>query len=378
MQKICIFTGFFLPHLGGVERYTNELVKELKKNSFEVIIVTANDNDYPSYEKLKDYTIYRLPVYNLFKNRYPILKKNKTYKEIINKLNKENFTAYICQTRFYLLTQVGVKMANNHNKEAIIIEHGSNHFTVNNKIFDFLGAKFEHYLTNRLKRKKVKFYGVSKRCNEWLKHFKIDAKEVLYNSINDKTYELYKDKHYLNKKKNKIYLGYIGRIIPEKGIELLLEVVKKLSKKYHNIELYIAGDGVEMEQYIAKYQEENIHFLGKLSYDDVLKLDNDLDIFIHPSMYAEGLPTSILEAGIMKTAVIATDRGGTVEVINNEDVGLIMEENEASLKEKLSYLLDNPKEITKLKNNIHKRVMNNFTWSITAKKLIKEVNNEKN
>ncbi len=378
MKKICIFTAFYPPHLGGVERYTEEIVKELVKSNSQITIVTTNDNNYPEYEKKENIIIYRLPVYKTFKNRYPIIKTNKKYREIINKIKSLNFDAYVCQTRFYLTTQIGVKIANNHNKKALIIEHGSSHFTVNNKILDFFGAKYEHFLTNRIKKKNVRFYGVSKSCNEWLKHFKIVADGVLYNSISDEIYDTYKNKHYFSKKeKNKIYIGYIGRIIKEKGVDLLLESVSELSKNYKNMELFIAGNGPEIEKYKTKYNNKNIHFLGVLSYDEVLKLCNDLDIFVHPSMYPEGLPTSILEAGLMKCAIIATNRGGTIEVINSKDMGLIMDENINSLKDNLKYLLDNNSKIKEYKENIHKRIINNFTWKITSQKLLKEVNNER-
>ena len=77
----------------------------------------------------------------------------------------------------------------------------------------------------------------------------------------------------------------------------------------------------------------------------------------------------------MKSAVIATDRGGTIEVINNKKYGLIMEENEASLEKNLTYLLDNPKKIKELQDNLQKRILEEFTWQVTAKKLIKEMEN---
>ena len=105
-----------------------------------------------------------------------------------------------------------------------------------------------------------------------------------------------------------------------------------------------------------------------------MALYNVTDIFVNPSMYPEGLPTSILEAGIMKCAIIATDRGGTTEVINNKKYGIIIEENINSLKKALVELLDNPNKISQMKKDIHDRIKTNFTWKIAAEKLIKELN----
>ena len=373
MKKIGIFTGFFLPHLGGVERYTDKLVEQLKIQGYEVVIVTSNDGNYINYEQTDNYKIYRLPSYNIVKQRYPIINKDKEYYELIERIKAEKIDYYICNTRFYLTSLIGAKLAKENNKKLFIIEHGSNHFTVNNKVLDFFGAKYEHFLTNRLKKYNPSVYGVSERCNNWLKHFKIEATGVFYNSVDDKTYELFKNKHYIKNKKDKIIIGFVGRVIKEKGIILLLEVFERLSKEYKNIELYVAGNGPILEEVKSKYTNKKIHFVGKLNYEEVMSLYNDLDIFINPSMYPEGLPTSILEAGIMKSAIIATDRGGTIEVINKEKYGIIMEENEESLEKSLKLLLNDYQKIEDLKNNIQDRILKEFTWKETSKKVIKEL-----
>ena len=206
-----------------------------------------------------------------------------------------------------------------------------------------------------------------------LKHFKMNANVVFYNAIDENAYNNFKNKHYLKKNPNKIVITFAGRIIKEKGIIELLEAYKKITKKYDNIELYIAGDGPILEQLKKDYQHKNVHFEGKLTYNEVMSLYNDTDIFVHPSMFPEGLPTVILEAGIMKCAIIATDRGGTIEVINDEKYGIIVGENIDSITEKICYLLDNKDEINKRKENIHKRIMKNFTWKVTAKQVSDEL-----
>lgn len=374
MKKICIFTGYALPHLGGVERYTDKIAEEMSKMGYEITIVTTNENNYADYEKKDNYEIFRLPIYKLFKKRYPILKKNKKYRAIIKEIENKKFDAYICQTRFHLTTFAGVKIAKKNNIIPIVIEHGSNHFTVNNKILDFFGEKYEHFLTNKLKRYNPIFYGVSERCNNWLKHFKIESSGVLYNSISEKDYNEFKKKTYIkDKSSNKIYIAFIGRIIKEKGVEMLLESFSNLNKKYSNIELFIAGDGPKLEEYKNNYVNSKIHFEGKITYEEVMALCNDTDIFVHPSMFPEGLPTSILEAGLMKCAVIATDRGGTKEVINVDRFGIIIEENIDSLTKSLEELINDKSKIEYLKNNLHERILENFTWKITAQKLIKEI-----
>ena len=372
-KTIAFFNGFYIPHLGGVERYTSKVVEILKKK-YNIIIVTTNDSNYKSKEIIDDIKVYRLPVYSLCKNRYPFLHKNSEYKELLADLNKENIDYIICNTRYYQTSILGSKVSKDKKCPLYVIDHSSNHISVGNKIFDFFGSIYEHHLTKKIKRYNPKFYGVSKRCNKWLKHFDIKASGVFYNAIDDKVYnEFY---HEVNNG-DTIVLSYIGRIIKEKGVLNLLEAFSELRKKYSNIELHIAGDGPLLEKIKNEYTDSHIHFLGKLNYEEVMNLCVKTDIFVHPSMYPEGLPTSILEAGVMKCAVVATDRGGTKEVINNSNVGLIVKENVEDLVKKLDFLLSNYDEMNKLKENIHNRIIHNFTWKQTAKAIEKELENER-
>lgn len=366
-KTIAIFNGFYLPHLGGVERYTSKLIEQL--TDYNIIIVTTNNDNYSDYEETENLKIYRLPTRKLFKNRFPILKKNKIYKDLVNRINKEKIDYVICNTRYYQTSILGAKLSKKRGIPLVFIEHSSNHISVGNKVLDYLGAHYEHYLTRKIKKYNPVFYGVSKKCNEWLKHFNIDAKGVFYNSIDESTYSEFHQKK--DKSKNMI-ICYAGRIIVEKGIVNLLEAYETLLNKHNNIELHIAGDGPILSQLKEKYK--NVKFLGKLGYDDVMKLYDKTDIFVHPSMYPEGLPTVILEAGIMKNAIIATDRGGTKEVICNSDCGFIVEENIEDLVDKIDMLLKQPELIEKMKENIHKRIIENFTWVKTSGYVRKELN----
>ena len=343
-KEIIIFTEYFIPKLGGVERYTDKLVNELK-SKYNITIITSKPDEVEEYEEKENVRIFRVPIHKIFKNRYALIKNNKKLKQIIKEMNKTKYDFLLCQTRFFPLTYFGVKYAKKNNIPVMVIEHGSSHFTVNNKVLDFLGHIYEHKLTNAVKKKCDLFYGVSERCVLWLKHFKIDAKGVLYNSIDQNDYDKYKDKYFFKKNKGEINICYAGS-----------PILEDLKEKYS--------------------KNKKIKCLGKLSFDNVMKLYNSCDIFVYPSMYAEGLPTSILEAGLMKCTVVATDRGGTVEVITNKKDGLICEENTESIHDNIKYLLDNPKIMEEYSEKLHKRIIENFTWNVTAEKLSKIIEKE--
>lgn len=370
MKVIAIFTGYFSPHLGGVEKYVEKLSYHLSAKKYKVIIITSNHDNLLYIEERKNLKIYRLPVLNLFRNRYPIPKINCNYIKIIKEIKNQKIDYLLLNTRFHLISLIGAKIGKKLKKPILLIEHGSNHFTVNNKILDFCGHLYEHILTNVLKKYVDKYYGVSLGCNEWLKHFKIEADGVFYNSIEKEDYEKYKKKFFIKKKKNEIIITFAGRLIKEKGIFILLDAFNSLSRKYPQLKLIIAGEG----PLFSKLKSTNkIWFTGKLTHEKIMTLFNSSDIFVHPSMFPEGLPTSILEAGLMKCAIIATDRGGTIEVINNNDLGLIIKENSVDLEEKIEHLVQNPKLLIMLKENISRHIINNFTWDKVTNKIIEEM-----
>lgn len=364
MKTVAFFSGYFLPHTGGVERYEYNLAKQLKKHGVRVIIVTTNYEEGLKEVEENEYAkIYRLPIYKLFSKRYPIIKKNKKYNELIKKLKEEKIDYCILNTRFWLTSLVGAKFANDLNIPRCLIEHGSSHFTVYNKVLDFFGEKYEHVLTNEIKKYVKDFYGVSKACCKWLEHFNIEAKGVLSNAIDISEY-----KEVVKNNKDTIRILYAGRLIKDKGVLILVQAYEELTKKYPNIILTLAGDG---ELYEDLSKKSNIEVLGKLNHEDMMEMYLQSDIFVSPSKFPEGLPTTILEAGLMKCAVIATNMGGTAEIIEDNKTGFICKPEVFDIIEKLELLLKNEKLRKDISENLHTEVINRFSWENTTKNMLK-------
>jgi glycosyltransferase involved in cell wall biosynthesis len=370
MKKIAIFSGYSLPHLGGVENYTKNLENELLKNGYSIINVSSNYEFSNKYKFFSDKCIinYLLPVKKIFISRYPIIKKNKIYKDIINELNNNKIDAIIVNTRFYLTSLVGAKYGKNHNIPVFLIEHGSQHLTVNNRVLDFLGAIYEHCLTTYIEKYVDYNFGVSKAACVWQKHFGINSDGVWYNSINDFSINTQKCTV-----KSKIQLLYAGRIIKQKGIIELLSTFEKLCGKYSNIYLTIAGDGELLYELKEKYKNNSkIFFTGKLDFEDLKQWYLKTDIFVYAPIWPEGLPTSILEAGLMKCAVVSSPQGGIKEIIENNKNGLLVN-NMAELESALICLISNYDLRKKLSSNLEEEVRKKFLWSVTSKKAIADI-----
>lgn len=133
------------------------------------------------------------------------------------------------------------------------------------------------------------------------------------------------------------------------------------------MKLVIAGDG-DLYERLKNDQKNNpsIELVGRLDFKQVMRLYACTDIFVYPSLYPEGLPTSVLEAGLMKNAVIATPRGGTEEVIVDESHGIIVDGSAQSLQSAMTRLIDDPRVREMMSNKIYKRVTTVFTWDKVA------------
>ncbi|MGV3028760.1 glycosyltransferase family 4 protein [Streptococcus hyovaginalis] len=368
-KTVVFFSGFYLPFLGGVERFTEKLTKHLVEVGYNIIIVASkHDESLPSIEENDAVKIYRLPSYSLFKKRYPILNHNSEFKNVMMELGNESVDYVICNTRFQLTTALGVRFAKRKGTSPLIIDHGSSHFTVGNKFLDFFGAIYEHLLTSYLKYFCSDFYAVSERSLNWLKHFNIKGNGVIYNSVDGDLFEKFSNRRFSTDLDNKLVITYAGRIIREKGIELLLQAYSEIPESSDKI-LMVAGDGPILEELKETYRRTDIHFLGKLDFEQTMSLMNQTDIFVYPSMFPEGLPTSILEAGSLKSAIIATDRGGTKEVIIDSSLGIIIEEEKDALYNALLKLMTDDQYRLEIQENLFIRVREKFVWTTTAKKV---------
>lgn len=375
-RTYCFFSARYLPYLGGVERYTYNLAKELTAKGNKVIIVTSLIGNEAIFEEKEEGTIFRLPSFKVLNGRFPVIQFNKTTKKLLSKLNTYSINAVIINTRFYILSYIGAKFARRNKIDAIVIEHGTGHFTINNPFFDFAGHIYEHIISELIKGYVHNYFGVSLECNKWLKHFNITAKDVLYNAVDEKEiYNLYQKDNIAIKNKikyneNDIIIAFTGRLIQEKGVLKIISAFGAVKKKYKNVKLCIAGDG-NLYPKIINENYEDIYLLGKLPFEDVISLLKLSTIFCLPTDYPEGLPTSILEAIACKNFIITTKVGGAKEIITDNSLGIILETNEEKeIQEKIIYAIENEEMRKSAVENAYTKVLNEFTWTSTAEKLI--------
>ncbi len=373
--RICIFTAFFPPHIGGVERYVEELSSALSAQGHEILIVTSNTENSSDEEIQSNITILRLPVLSFLGGRMPVPKYNSKSRKIINKIRKFDADRYILNMRFYPHSILGMILSKRYRKKSILVEHVTGHFSINNIAFDAIGHAYEHFVTKIMKATIDEFYGVSAACCKWLEHFGIASSGIVYNGINPDFIVSggYNPRDELGLGTDSIVIAAGGRLLPEKGFTYLTNAFEKINKKHVNAHLFIAGGGPLLDELYSKYHNGNfnIHILGEIAHDSLMDLLSASDIVVIPSYYPEGLPTFILEAGISNCAVIATPMGGTLEVISSEDYGVIIPpKSENAIIEAIERLIEDVEYRSKAAANLKARVSRDFNWNKIAEELV--------
>lgn len=114
-----------------------------------------------------------------------------------------------------------------------------------------------------------------------------------------------------------VNLIYVGRLIPRKGVDLILRAMANLT----HVHLTVIGDGPERERLGAIVATDNlpVDFLGECEHAALPDLYRQHDAFLLPS-YNEGMSNTVLEAMASGLPVIVTEVGGTGELVDGNGI----------------------------------------------------------
>jgi glycosyltransferase involved in cell wall biosynthesis len=118
---------------------------------------------------------------------------------------------------------------------------------------------------------------------------------------------------------------FLARIIKEKGIYEALETFYLVQSKHPTVELFVAGDGKELENVKSFASARNFHnitFTGYVKDEEKLRRFQEAHVFFLPS-YAEGCPVSVIEAMAYGLPIVTRSVGGIVDFFKNGRNGFI-------------------------------------------------------
>jgi glycosyltransferase involved in cell wall biosynthesis len=125
-----------------------------------------------------------------------------------------------------------------------------------------------------------------------------------------------------------VVIGAVGRLEKQKRFDLLLEAIAELRQVHPHLLLMVIGDG-SLRKTLADDAARlglanSCRFLGHRT--DIADLHHAFDVFVQASSY-EGTPNAVLEAMALETPIVATDVGGTRELVRHQIDGLLIQPN---------------------------------------------------
>lgn len=367
-KTIALFSAQYPPHVGGVETYTCNLARELKALGHRVIVASLNNCGVEACEiDDQGIEVLRLPCHAAFSQRYPVAKRGAGFDALWAKLEGADVDYVAVNARFYPHSLAGVRFARARGIAPIIIEHGSAHLTLGSAPLDVAIGAVEHLMTALVKRSEPQCYAVSKAASSWLGHFGIESQGELHNAIDAPAFRAlaslrdYRAEFGIGR--DDLLIVSLGRLVPEKGVQALLEAMRSLTGEA--VWCLFAGDG-PLRGAVEDCGIERVRALGGLDKPDVAALLSQADALCLPSR-SEGFATSLLEAAACGTPAIVTRVGGVDELVEDERFGTVLDDaSPLAVERALLRALADRASLALQGRAVQKLIEERFTWRRTA------------
>jgi glycosyltransferase involved in cell wall biosynthesis len=164
-------------------------------------------------------------------------------------------------------------------------------------------------------------------------------------------------------------IGYLGRLVPDKGLDLLMQVLDRLQTPWRA--LFVGTGPMEATlQAWANRHPDRVRICTTVKHDEVPQYLNAMDILCAPSQtmphWKEQFGRMLVEAFACGVPVVGSDSGEIPYVIQNAGV-VVGEKDEQGWVEALSDLLDSPSRREELAAKGLQRAHSVYAWPVIAK-----------
>jgi len=362
------------PWVDGPGRTILNTASYIDKNKCEIIVGgfcagNLEENEYLSEAKRRNLTIEVIREKSAFDLN--------VLKEIKNLIKKHSI--HILHSHEFRSDMYGLLAAKQCGIKVVATSHGWIENNIKGRIYTRLDKWLLRYFDN--------VTTVSGRIAKELVEKGVSSKkvEILHNALLIDEYKTDTLESTFRKEGNfkddEILIGNIGRLSPEKGQTDFITAAKEIVKVFPKTRFIIIGIGPDeqkLRQLVEDFKlSEYVVFTGYRK--DMTSIYKGLDLVVQTS-YTEGMPNIVLEALLMRVPVIATDVGGTSEIIKDNITGILIRPN--SIEVLISYIrkyLSNKRHFEDMAIKGSKDIKNRFSFEKRTEKIMniyeKVVNN---
>jgi glycosyltransferase involved in cell wall biosynthesis len=186
-------------------------------------------------------------------------------------------------------------------------------------------------------------------------------------------------------RRNARQIVFIGRLIAQKGVACLLDAFSKVLIEDPAVSLLIIGSGPELES-LKKQADEldissNVFFQGGVQHEEVVTYLQSSTIAVFPYQRTkqsgeEGFGLVLVEALGCGCAVIASRQPAIMEIIKDNQTGLLIDEKDPqAISQSILKLLNNPEQRNLLAERGRADVLKRFDWAQVSQSYITLINN---
>jgi glycosyltransferase involved in cell wall biosynthesis len=361
MKVLKVIHGFPPDYMAGSEVYSYHLVKSLSQQ-IEINVFTGVENEFA-----KEYAVYDEKYDGIEVHRINKFRRDYTYQQKFYDENIEaDFRKYLDKIKpdvvhfghlSHLSTRLLSIVAKEYQLPIVFTLHDFWLFCVkgqlinqNNDICNGASAEKCHrcspYKTTVKEVQKhlnymqeiLEFIDIFLVPSHTLRNYFIQqgvsAEKLIFSKYGFNTNKITYRKRFYNKK-SLINFGFMGRIIPTKGIHVLIEAFKVIDSH-----LSIYGKVGSQKRFL---EQENIQFKGAYDNNNISQILDEIDVLIVPSTWLENSPLVIQEAFLAGIPVITSNIGGMKELITENVNGFLFEVgNIQSLQDCIVKITNNP------------------------------------
>jgi len=166
--------------------------------------------------------------------------------------------------------------------------------------------------------------------------------------------------------KTKYVVGMTGGFYIRKDYQSFVNGANLVLKNRNDVTFVAVGDGPNLEKikkFVKSDNKENFKFVGKqLDVDSIVNIFDVGILTSNMDYHGEGISNSLMEFMFFSKPTIATDGGGTSELIINNETGFLIEpKSEDQLAEKIEYLLENQERALQMGKKGRERIETHFS-----------------
>lgn len=299
----------------GAERWVLALANNIMESEAVVDLAVTKENPNQDLRVAQYYPIAKGNIHFLeMDNKYNLKTCVNQLVEVIKRRNID-----VIHTHGYKSDLIGLWAARKTGIIAVSTPHGfSANASLKMKIFIGLGCRALRYFD--------KVAPLSPELLTDMKRLNVPEEKIEFieNGVDLTESEALPEKQISSKPIENPVIGYVGQMIPRKGLKDLINSFHLVWKQYPTATLKLVGDGEqrnELEQLAQSLPcAASIEFLG--FRDDRLKLVQQFDLFCMTSEL-EGIPRCLMESMSLNTPVVAYKIPGVDQLISHEENGLL-------------------------------------------------------